>query len=408
MSLKLDSVRKADGRLNCFLKAEKVNPLAKFPKPRMIFPRSPRYNLEVASRLKPFEHWLWGRLTGNALGVSIGDNKTRLCGKGLGPKQRASLIIRKWNKFKECVCFEVDGKAFEAHVGPYHLEKEHSVYKAAYPGDTGLANLLDVQKTLTGRLPCGAKFSRDGGRASGDFNTGMGNTILMLAVVVACLKQYNVAYDVLADGDNCLIFLEASSLSGVLDTFCQNVLDLSGFEMTLERPVRILEEIRFGQCAPVNLGGNLGWTMVRDYKKVISGATSSHQHLYHSRFAREWLTGVGLCELSLSRGVPVLQAWASSILNGTNYSGRVRLEPFRDYFIQGAKLDRTTEMVGVSGVARASFERAFGLTSQEQIMMEHSFQFAFEKSLDFERVEWHDLAAVSPRISNTFLSDVAC
>lgn len=43
---------KHDWKLSGFLKAEKQNPTAKISKPRMINPRSPRYNLLLASYLK--------------------------------------------------------------------------------------------------------------------------------------------------------------------------------------------------------------------------------------------------------------------------------------------------------------------------------------------------------------------
>jgi hypothetical protein len=85
-------VTSTDTFLRPFLKAEKVTSKLG-PKPRMIFPRSPRYNLDLASRLKPFEHWLWGRLTARTfLGCGVG----RIVAKGLNQRQRANLIVRKF------------------------------------------------------------------------------------------------------------------------------------------------------------------------------------------------------------------------------------------------------------------------------------------------------------------------
>jgi len=366
-SLRCWPVEKADARLDCFLKAEKVSPLAKFQKPRMIFPRSPRYNLEVASRLKPFEHWLWGRLTGSVL---WGGTKTRVVAKGLSPQRRANLILRKFNSFEDCVCFEVDGKAFEAHVSSGQLEREHEVYRSAFPGDKGLARLLREQLSMGGRLPCGARFSRKGGRASGDFNTGMGNTMIMLAIVVGCLGTFGCPFDTLVDGDNALIFLRGSDAGAVLADFAALVLEQSGHEFTLERPVRIVEEIRFGRSAPVYLGPALGWTMVRDWRSVFSGALCSHRWLREPQFAREWLTGVARCELSLAVGVPLLQAWALKILSTTGFSGWVRCHPFQEYFVVGAWMAAAEASAEVSPEARFSFERAFGLSPDDQLRIE--------------------------------------
>lgn len=399
-SLRSERVTPKDARLSCFLKAEKTNPVAKLAKPRMIFPRDPRYNLELASRLKPFEHWLWGYLTGRRL-FRGGDN-TRVVAKGLSPARRAHLISRKFNSFRDCVVFEVDGKAFEAHVGESHLQAEHGVYRSAFPSDKGLARLLREQLSLSGRLPCGAKFSRPGGRASGDFNTGMGNTLLMLAICVGVLSGYGCRFDILADGDNALIFLEASESQVVLPVFAADVLQASGHEFTLERPVRRLEEIRFGQSAPVDLGGTRGLTMVRNYLSVLSGSASSHRYLNEPVYSREWLCGVASCELSLARGIPVLQAWALNLLRATEFSGRVRCGPFREYFMQGAWLAGPEEAEEITPVARASFEAAFGVSAEQQVALEESFALlSFGGS--YERIDSCYLSDLPPGIVEDFL-----
>jgi len=380
-SLRFDGpVTSADARLDCFLKAEKLNVSAKFPKPRLIFPRSPRYNLDLASRLKPFEHWLWGYLTAQRFskavrgfsGVYTGTG--RIVAKGLNPRQRANLILRKFKSLESCVCFEVDGKAFEAHVGRYQLEQESEVYASAFPGDGGLQRLLREQRTLAGKLPCGARFSREGGRASGDFNTGMGNTLIMLVVVVAVLRSYKVPFDLLADGDNAIVFLRQCDSSRVMGGFAKRALMTSGHELVLERGVVVPEEIVFGQSRPVFLGERRGWVMVRDFRKVVSGACSSHRWLSEPRFATEFLAGVGRCELSLARGLPVLQAWSLGLINSTGGFRDVRAHPHVDYFQVGAWLAEERDLLEVSAECRESFSRAFGVTPSEQILLESSYQ----------------------------------
>lgn len=370
-------VSSRDSFLRPFLKAEKVRSDLK-PKPRMIFPRSPRYNLSLASRLKPFESWLWGSLRAQRF---LGTGTGRIVAKGLNQRQRANLLVRKFTSMDDCEVFEVDGKAFEAHVGPHQLALEHAVYESAFPGDKELRALLREQLVLRGKLSSGVKFSREGGRASGDFNTGMGNTIIMLVVVVAALKRHNVPFDVLVDGDNALVFLPHRCSSRVLRDFAKDVLESSGHEVTLERPVRVVEEIRFGQSAPVFLGPRRGWCMVRDYRKVLSGALSSHRWLREPRFALEWMRGVAGCELSLARGVPVLQAWASALQDLLGSPDGVRAHPYTDYFVLGAWFAGLGDVVPVSLEARVSFERAFGLAPEAQVMLESKFAASLEVGL---------------------------
>jgi hypothetical protein len=373
-SLEVDGpLSSSDYLLRAFLKAEKLNASPSVvAKPRMIFPRTPRYNLVLASWLKPFEHWLWGNL--RSVGLK-GVPKSRVVAKGLNPRRRANLIRRKMRQIPECVVFEVDGKAFEAHVDRRQLELEHSVYAAAYPGDRDLMRVLSHQLENVGVTACGVKFGRSGGRASGDFNTGMGNSIIMLSIVQAVMTFIGLhRFDSLVDGDNALIFVPANDYERVVTNFSQLALRFSGHEMVLERPVRVVEEVRFGQSAPVETAR--GWTMVRDWRKVLSQGTSSHANLNSPTLAKRWLYGVSLCELSLARGVPIIGRWADSLRACTDQGSNVAYDLLRDYQAMGVDLS----VVGKARYeppsvrARESFSRAFGTSPLEQIIIEQELE----------------------------------
>lgn len=360
-------ITRSDSKLAAFLKAEKFG-AAKYGKPRMIFPRSPRYNLQLASWLKPFEHWLWGYLTAKRF---FGGSNTRIVAKGLNMTQRANLIVRKFKSFADCVVFEVDGAAFEAHVDVWQLKKEHEVYLAAYGSDPELAATLARQLVNEGTTPGGVKFSRAGGRASGDFNTGMGNTLIMSAVVVAVLKHLNVPFDVLVDGDNALVFMPQSVSARVVECFAPLALRISGHEMVLENPVNHIEGIRFGQSAPVQVQKDK-WTMVRDWRKVVSQMTSNHANLVQPKFCLPYLRGVGFCELSLHKGVPVSQNLARRLVHVTEGAKAVGAHFYREYEAMGVGIGSAYEarFSEPSSVARQSFYLAFGLDPEEQIEVE--------------------------------------
>lgn len=363
-SLMLDGpLRSSDYKLRAFLKAEKRRPDG-LAKPRMIFPRSPRYNLVVASWLKPFEHWLWGNLKS---GVVSGVGNSRVVAKGLNQVQRANLIVRKMREIGDCVVFEVDGRAFEAHVDEWQLLQEHSIYAAAYPGDGDLMHVLSKQLRNFGVTSNGCRFSRRGGRASGDFNTGMGNTLVMLAVVMGVMSRFRgLRWDTLVDGDNALLFLPRPRCHEVYDRFSDIATEISGHEMTLERPTCVVEEVRFGQSAPVRVNG--GWKMVRDWTKVVSHSASSHHHLREPRYALEFLRGVALCEGFLADGVPILWAFTRNLLSRTESISNPRMHGLRDYMVLGVPVDDLGEVtVGEpDDEARQSFELAFGVTTTQQ------------------------------------------
>lgn len=403
-SLRVDGpVTRRDALLGAFLKAEKFG-YEKYGKPRMIFPRSPRYNLALASFLKPFEHWLWGTLTARRL---FGGSNTRVVAKGLNATARGNLIVKKMRNLASCEVFEVDGAAFEAHVDRWQLEQgEHPVYLAAHGGDAELARLLSRQLVNEGVTNNGVRFSRSGGRASGDFNTGMGNTLIMLAVVVAVLRHLNVPFDVLADGDNALVFLRQCDSGRVRACFAPLSLLFSGHEMVLEKSTCIPEQVRFGQSAPVETSPGC-WKMVRDWTKVISQMTSNHAHLNQPKFVAPYVRGVAQCELAIHAGIPVAQAYAARLIQLTDGTRAVDDSFYRDYEVLGVEVGRRGEAKfrEPTTLARESFARAFGLEPQEQLLLERRLGEASLRCDDWQPEEspWHsELLSSRPGLVDKF------
>jgi len=382
-SLVADGVlTRQDRRLSAFVKGEKVNPMARSPtKPRVIMARSPRYNLRLATRLQPLEARLWASIRGTCPGVE----PLSQVAKGLNPRARASIVAAKMEAVGEgCVVFEVDGSRFEAHVTRRDLLDEHSVYKAAYPGDVELRDLLQTQLELKGHTASGIKYERDGCRASGDFNTGMGNTLIMLAatratVALLASRLGSFKYDLLADGDNCLIFVEAWAARRLVSEFASACAEVSTQELVVEKPTTVLEEVVFGQSHPLYNGEH--WTMVREFTKMISGAFCGYKHFHSWRFGIRVLKAVAQAELYLARGLPVIQAYMHGAVR--ELAGVPDL-PDPTPWLEGHTLDAiksagTWEAVlaalprAVTHESRASFERAFGVSADEQVRMEEAF-----------------------------------
>jgi len=437
-SLNVDGgVDRRDKSISAFLKAEKFNPLAKPSKPRMIMARTPRFNLELSSYLKPLEHFLWdviGTRREEALSgrKSCSDNPTRQVGKGLNAVSRARILEEKMENIPNCVVFEVDGKAFEAHVSQESLMREHAIYMAAYKGDRNLKRLLDTQLVLKGRTDCGIKFRRDGARASGDFNTGMGNTLIMLACCRAALRlavdelKTEFRYDILADGDNCLIFVENTSAEWLHENFARLASTVCEQELAVESPVRNLSEVVFGQSRPCLVGSPDGitlpdsrvfckaprvwalgrwtwtarpdaetlmtkvyrhWRMVRDPLKTLSYSYSSYRHYNHyEKHGRKVLKAVSQCELALSRGVPVLQSYFAEALS--RFEGDPDLKN-PQIFLEGRLLEAAWALGGrvqtweVTEDARRTFEEAWGISREEQIQIERDIK----KYVNFPRTQ---------------------
>lgn len=362
-----------DAELSSFVKAEKVNPFKKPTKPRLINARDKRYNLELATYLKPTEHVLWLRLKGTCPGVC----PTRVVGKGLNSLQRAELIVTKMGGIPDCVAFEVDGAQFEAHITKELLKYEHGVYKAAFPKEVNLARLLECQLELKGTTASGVKYAREGCRASGDFNTGLGNTLICVACVDAVLVDIrrrhgdHILYDYLADGDNAVIFVPRAALDTVRAEFGPTARRLTPQEFVLEDPVSQVEGVTFGQSQPVKVSGS--WRMVREYRKVLSNTFTNHRHLRDVGFGVRWLKLVAKAEAIAHQGVPILgpyffQAWAKT----KHYKDIAEPLDYLDYHLHEVvpRLGEAVRRVTISTETRLSFEAAFGISPSEQVALE--------------------------------------
>jgi len=377
-SLEGDEFNARDYLIKPFLKAEKFNPLLKPSKPRLVAPRSPRYNLVLASYLKPLEHAIYRKLKGPR---GRGVRSTRIVGKGLNLVQRAALIREKMdNVGGGCVVMEVDGRAFEAHNTESDLRQEQSIYLAAYRGSKGLRDLLRCQLNYRGITANGIRFGRRGGRASGDFNTGLGNTLVMVATVRAAMKlltrRRRVRWDILVDGDNALIFVHPED-TWVLGEFASAVSTVSAQELTLETPVVDLERVVFGQCKPVWDGRE--YKMVKNPFKTLSGAFCGYRHYDRYSFGLRVLKSVAQCELALARGVPVLQPYFEraceilrpipDLLMPDDFLEGRQLEAIEILRREGLTLGRARPWE-ITERARISFAEAFGIGVEEQRVME--------------------------------------
>lgn len=360
-----------DARVKAFVKGEKLANY-KVHKPRVIMGRSPRYNLELASFLKPVEHCVYPALRGWG---SRFFTHTRLIGKGLAAEQRADLLRRKFNSREGLVCFEIDGKSFESHFSVPVLRLEHSVYLSLL-GDPRLAKLLAWQLEFEGRGE-GVRYKVKGVRASGDFNTGLGNTLVMCCLVLASAKRVGLQFDFLADGDNAVMFVRKCDLD-VWKLELPRVFLECGFQVTVGEVVERYEEIVFGQSKPCFAAGR--WTMVRDPFKVLSHAACGYQHYADMRGGLRVLKSIGYCEAVLSRGVPVLQEFAHAILKATEFSrfSRASLDDY-EYARVLAKGIRWQDAVRetVTAAARESFAVGWGVPVEAQLSMEKQLSNGF-------------------------------
>ncbi len=359
-SLLSKAITRKDAYVSTFVKAEKINFSAKGdPAPRVIQPRSPRYNLEVGRYLKLFES-------------ELVHGFERMCGynvilKGLNAERVAAQLKENWDNFGDPVAIGLDASRFDQHVSREALEFEHSIYNAVFRS-AELRKLLTWQLVNKGFGRVGdalLKYVVEGCRMSGDINTGMGNCLLMSLMVLGFFERVGLTARLANNGDDCVVILDRRDIPR-LATISEWFTKL-GFKLTKEPIVDVFERIEFCQSQPVLVGGvyrmvRNPWTaMSKDCVSLLSWDTLASFNA--------WRNAIGTCGLELTRGVPVWEAFYRKIYVPYDAGGAKTFvyDSGMGYMARGvsdAKIDDN---------ARVSFWLAFGIDPDLQVAMETSY-----------------------------------
>lgn len=382
-TLRSRAVERRDAHLKAFVKAEKILwhvavivllLAAKIsakndPAPRLIQPRSLRYNVELGRYLKPHEGLIY-----RAIGKVWGDVTVA---KGLNSSQRGHLIERKWNMFRKPVAVGLDASRFDQHVSADALRWEHSVYHGMN-SDPEFKKLLSWQihnKGVAYVRDGKVRYKVEGCRMSGDMNTALGNCLIMSAMVYSYCDSKGIKAQLINDGDDCVVFLEQCMLARFqdgLDTWFTEM----GFTMKVEDPVFRIEQIEFCQCRPV--WTPQGYIMVRNIRQSLAKDSVSIKPLDSKQIFQKWCGEVGDCGLSLTGGIPVVSEFYKLLqrASGGERSLKLGYDPvFETGMRMMAKgMNRASEVI--SDFTRVSFYYAFGIQPDVQVLWEEHYHGA--------------------------------
>ncbi len=385
-----DGLATMDAMLNSFVKFEKCD-LGKAP--RVINPRSPKYNLLLGKFLKLNEHNYFNAISGIF-------KQRQVVVKGVDTRQAAAILHENWDALTNPVAIGGDATKFDMHVSEAALKFEHLCYirqyassykdaqslqhmgivlfRAGAPFSESWVDGLQLAWLLAGQLLNKGrawfhngmlKFKMRGTRASGDLNTSLGNCILMCAMTYGWMKRSQVRCLLSNNGDDCVYFLNAEDEAKWRDGF-DEYYRRKGFRMVLEPTVSEFEEVEFCQARPVDVDG---WTMVRNPKTLVTKASMCLLPVQNINHVRKWMMAVGIAEGSLGSGVPVIQSFARAMRrNGLRCTKRL----IGAAYYQSSRIYHATLEVAdrdVTAAARISFHAAWGVTPDEQIALEAHF-----------------------------------
>jgi len=329
-SLEAVPVRRDDAQVQTFVKAEKIDLRSKpDPVPRLIQPRSPRYNVAVGRYLRPIEKLVYRGIAK----VWGGPTVLKLNALEQGRELRAM-----WDSFNNPVAVGLDASRFDQHVS---VDALRNVGRAYVPTAV-------------------VKYVVEGARMSGDINTSMGNCLLMCAMMWAYVQSRGVRARLANNGDDCVLICDRADLPRLQEGLTQWFAEM-GFTMTVEEPVYVFEHIEFCQTRPVWTPD--GYLMVRTFDRAVSRDMSSLLDLASGLGA--YFHAVGAGGLAAYGGIPVYQDLYRSMLR-VGKPSRLELVGGMRYLARGLKRDYRVP----HPKTRASFELAFGLLPDEQVCLE--------------------------------------
>lgn len=357
-----------DSFLSTFVKAEKLNVTLKpDPSPRVIQPRSPRFNLCIGVYIKAIELQLYHDLD-QMISRRLGCDAPCVM-KGLNAVERARVVRQLWDQLSDPVYIAIDAHRMDQHLSSSALRWIHRIYMM-YCDHPIFKKLLRWQIQNRGFVRCRdgtIKYKVEGRGMSGDMDTSLRNIVIMVCLFVALFLHLDLPCRLINDGDDNGVFSERKHHKRVVEALPQ-FFERAGFVMEIEQVVDVFEHIDFCQTRPVWDGTR--WVMCRDPRIVLSKDSYSIKSIENESAWNTQRKSVSECGLSLAGNLPVLGQYYAMLGRGA-----------------GDKVDAMQEETGFARLARgvdaklaeptydcrASFFRAFGISPDVQVDLERQF-----------------------------------
>lgn len=360
-SLLLKPLQRSDAYISSFIKDEKMNLTRKSdPCPRIIQPRSPRFNVVIGKHLRPMEKRVFRGIAEIFGGVTVM--------KGLNADERGKALFSKWRKFDAPRAILLDAKRFDQHCNRQVIEWEHSVWESltTHPEELKILNRMRKINTCYARSgQCSIKYKVNGGRMSGDMDTALGNCTTMCAMTWSFMRSIGCRkFSYLNDGDDGVLIVEEEYRTAVLGNFKQYFLQF-GFTMKLEGEASIMEHVEFCQSRPIQYEPGK-WRFVRDPTICISKDTLTLKRVKDRDTLSVLRNSIGWCGLSLAGDMPIFcQLYRKMIVDGEQID--------LDYSTGMQMLSKRMEpkFQDPTDTCRYSFWLAYAISPDNQIALEN-------------------------------------
>lgn len=317
--------------------------------PRAIQHRTPEYTLTIGRYLHVFEK--------NLYQYPDGPSQTPFIAKGQNPQQRAATLLAKISSFQRPLFICLDHSKFDSSIAKVHLKLEHALYNRHFKSNL-LRQALRLQLNNIGYSKGGIKYKVSGTRMSGDYNTGLGNSLINYLCLRSFLLTKGVEGEIFLDGDDSIVIIEKADLPKLDFTHFARW----GFK-TKWGVTENVAEVEFCQSRLIPSVP----TMARNpFRALAHLAVSVKGHAPVT-----WpkiMAGRAICEMVGSRGSPILHEYGKALLRTLPGGTKVVFEEIDKW-----KAVRGTEEKPITDEVRIDYYNSWGIDPYMQELIEESF-----------------------------------
>jgi len=206
--------------------------------------------------------------------------------------QRAAAVKYKIDLFMRVygvhpAVFQSDCTGWDAHMTYTLCTLECLFYCMCFPKwNWYVSQLVEclVENKFSGN---GIRGKVRGARMSGDMHTGLGNTLIMLALLVTAFRLLDIKrYDLLSDGDDTLIFIHPDDVAFVTKNLVETFLRM-GHELRIEGVAASIYDITWCQCKIVRVMENnaeVGMFVQNPLKTFATLGSHIHARTLHDAY----------------------------------------------------------------------------------------------------------------------------
>lgn len=375
---------KSTSYVKAFIKFEKV-PIGKVETgkaPRCIQYRDFKYMYAFKRAFLPITKAIKNCSVKNLFGQPVNTIFT----KNLLGSQIAESMRSLWDSFSFCVGVCLDHRNWDGHYDRPLMAVSRNAWLTYEAGGakkekrrTLLSRCLDEQFCTRGNTSNGVRYTARGKRCSGEYTTsdenGSANKHILESVFSYLIdllvsegkidadREWKVYFSI--NGDDSVSYMEFELWQAIskIPNWMQLFRNLNQ-ETEMEIAALNFEQISYCQSSPVYVGDR--WLMVKSPMRALSRIAYTDKKLDEKTVLR-YYRSLGLCELAISAGVPLLQHLSLRLLElaqGARPIGGV------DKTLAKSMNQDKIAYAEILMSTRFSFQAAFGISPREQILIE--------------------------------------